>query len=214
MKAFEDQMEMYDLPPNWQKLDATAQRGIVMKLMNQLEVSNRQFRMQAARCILYLAQGCWAEVQSDEEQYQNTRDNVIVLYDQGVFTSFIDLLNMEIESACSPDIVAVKITNVTLADSADLRVILSVLYIITETIRDEKEKNSEDYKMIAESFIQEINSPLSDGELLAVKLLGMITRFCSGAAPHFPMKKVVLLLWKVSLLGLGGMEILKNIKNE
>uniref|UniRef100_A0A1A9Z2P8 Far11/STRP C-terminal domain-containing protein n=1 Tax=Glossina pallidipes TaxID=7398 RepID=A0A1A9Z2P8_GLOPL len=214
VKAFEDQMEMYDLPPNWQKLDATAQRGIVMKLMNQLEVSNRQFRMQAARCILYLAQGCWAEVQSDEEQYQNTRDNVIVLYDQGVFTSFIDLLNMEIESACSPDIVAVKITNVTLADSADLRVILSVLYIITETIRDEKEKNSEDYKMIAESFIQEINSPLSDGELLAVKLLGMITRFCSGAAPHFPMKKVVLLLWKVSLLGLGGMEILKNIKNE
>ncbi|XP_065357206.1 striatin-interacting protein 1 homolog [Calliphora vicina] len=214
VKAFEDQMEMYDLPPNWQKLDSSAQRGIVMKLMDQLEVSNRSFRMQAARCILYLAQGCWAEVQSDEEQHQNIRVNVIVLYELGIFSSFIDLLNMEIESACSPDIVAVKITNVTLADSADLRVILSVVYTITETIRNEKDKESEDYRKIAESFVQDINSPLPDGELLSVKLLGMITRFCSGAAPHFPMKKVVLLLWKISLMGLGGMEVLKNLKNE
>ncbi|XP_001352482.3 striatin-interacting protein 1 homolog isoform X2 [Drosophila pseudoobscura] len=214
VKAFEDQMELYDLPPNWQKQDSPSQRSIVMKLIDQLEVSNRTLRMQAARCILYLAQGCWAEVQSDEEQHQNTRDNVIVLYDLGVFSSFIDLLNMEIESACSPDIVAVKITNVTLVDSTDIRVILSVLYIITETIRDEREKASEDYKDLAESFVQEINSPLTDGELLAVKLLGMITRFCSGAAPQFPMKKVVLLLWKVSLLGLGGMDVLKNLKNE
>ncbi|XP_022215485.2 LOW QUALITY PROTEIN: striatin-interacting protein 1 homolog [Drosophila obscura] len=214
VKAFEDQMELYDLPPNWQKQDSASQRSIVMKLIDQLEVSNRTLRMQAARCILYLAQGCWAEVQSDEEQHQNTRDNVIVLYELGVFSSFIDLLNMEIESACSPDIVAVKITNVTLVDSTDIRVILSVLYIITETIRDEREKGSEDYKDLAESFVQEINSPLPDGELLAVKLLGMITRFCSGAAPQFPMKKVVLLLWKVSLLGLGGMDVLKNLKNE
>lgn len=140
VKAFEDQMELYDLPPNWQKQDSASQRGIVMKLVDQLEVSDRSFRMQAARCILYLAQGCWAEVQSDEEQHQITRDNVLVLYQLGVFTSFIDLLNMEIESACSPDIVAVKITNVTLVDSTDIRVILSVLYIITETIRDEKER--------------------------------------------------------------------------
>lgn len=214
VKAFEDQMEMYNLPPNWHKLDIDQQKGIIMKLIDQLEVSDRVFRMQAARCILYLAQGCWAEIQSDEEQIQNTRENIIVLYNLGVFSSFIDLLNMEIDNACSPDIVAVKITNVTLSDSADLRVILSVLYIITETIREERDRNNSVYVKIADTFIQDINSPLPDGDLLTVKLLGMITRFCSGAAPHFPMKKVVLLLWKVSLLGLGGMEDLKELKNK
>lgn len=97
VKAFEDQMEAYNLPPSWQKLSQTQKKSIVLKLMDQLDLSTKSVRMKAARCILYLAQGCWAEVQSDNEQQQVARDNVMLLYELGIFTMFVELLSLEIE---------------------------------------------------------------------------------------------------------------------
>lgn len=47
---------------------------------------------------------------------------------------------------------------VSLADSVDLRIILSVLYIITEVIRAEKDNESDEYKLIVDNFSQEISN--------------------------------------------------------
>lgn len=213
VKAFEDQMEMYKLKPLWQQLDKNQHEGIILMLIDQLEVLDNGLRMKAARTLLYLAQGCWVEVQSDEEQQSLSLYNVMMLYRLGVFQAFIELLNLEIENSTTASVAIRKIA-VSLADSVDLRAILSVLYIITEVMRAEKDKEESEYKELVDAFVQEIGQPMAGEELLAVKLLGMITRFCSGSAPHFPMKKVLLLLWKVSLVSLGGTETLKKLKSE
>lgn len=201
-------MSLYKLKPLWQQLSKENQESTIHKLMDQLEVSDAGFRMKSARMLLYLAQGCWVEAQSDEEQQKLTRYNVMMLYRLGVFQAFVELLNLEIENAQ-----AFRKIAVSLADSTDLRVILSFLYIITEVMRAEKDRTDSEYLNLVEAFVHEISEPIGD-ELLAVKLLGMITRFCSASAPHFPMKKVLLLLWKVSLVSLGGTETLKKLKSE
>ncbi|XP_046621758.1 striatin-interacting protein 1 isoform X2 [Neodiprion virginianus] len=209
LKAFEEQMEQYKLQPWWQTHPTSQQRSIIYKLLDQLEVSNKQIRMKAACAILYLAQGSWAEVQSDKEQQDWTRTNVMLLYEAGVFPAFVELLNIEIDAAATS---ASRKLAVSLADSVDLRVILSVLYIITEVMRVEAlDIEKSPYKKNVEAFKEELINPYGE-ELLAVKLLGMATRFCSGSASHFPMKKVLLLLWKVILVSLGGIETLRELK--
>lgn len=53
--------------------------------------------------------------------------------------------------------IAMRKVAVSLADSVDLRIILSVLYIMTEVIRSEKAAGSDDFKEIAESFTNELS---------------------------------------------------------
>lgn len=109
---------------------------------------------------------------------------------------------------------AMRKISVSLDDSTDLRVILSVLYIITEVMREEmKNLKHSIYKNNVESFKEDLINPYGE-ELLIVKLLGMVTYFCSGAAPHFPMKKVLLLLWKLILVSLGGIDTLRELKKQ
>ncbi|XP_076759867.1 striatin interacting protein isoform X1 [Xylocopa sonorina] len=213
LTAFEEQMELYKLRPWWQNLTETQQKSVIYKLLDQLDVSNKQLRMKAARCILYLAQGCWAEVQSDAEQREWTRTNVMLLYEAGVFPAFVELLNIEITNTRRAGFAMRKIS-VSLDDSTDLRIILSVLYIITEVMREEaKDLENSIYKNNVESFKEDLIHPYDD-ELLVVKLLGMVTYFCTGLAPHFPMKKVLLLLWKIILVSLGGINTLRELKKQ
>ncbi|XP_014254831.1 striatin-interacting protein 1 homolog [Cimex lectularius] len=209
VKAFEEQMYMYDLSPNWGKLDLQRRKTIIAKLLDQLEVSDKNLRMQAARCFLYLVQGCWAEVQSDREQILNTRENVLLLYDEGVFHAFIELLNIEIENATT---VCRKFA-VSLADSIDLRVILTVLYTTVEVIRSLIDEPNEDFSHYIHAVQNDILHSFGD-DMLIIKLFNMVTRYCSGSAPHFPMKKVLLLLWKCILVGLGGIDTLRQLKYE
>lgn len=90
-------MAYYKLLPSWQKLTEIQRRDVILKLLDQLDLSKKNLRMQAARTILYLAQGCFCEVQSDHEQQEWTRENVKLLYKMGIFAVFVELLNYEIE---------------------------------------------------------------------------------------------------------------------
>ena len=90
-------MESFALRPQWQTFSEPARKDVLLKLADQLELSNKFARIRAARAVLYIAQGCWLEVQSDAEQQHWTRTNVFLLYQCGIFHAFLELLNFEIE---------------------------------------------------------------------------------------------------------------------
>ncbi|THD25981.1 Striatin-interacting protein 2 [Fasciola hepatica] len=130
-----------------------------------------------------------------------------------------------------------KKTASSLTDSADLRVILSILYVMVETVRDGMVNESpqsvgpnnrspsgvgravdtaaDSLTKLREQFCEELVSPIAndDDTTLTVVLFGMVHRFCSGLAPHLPVKKVLLLLWKVLLVTLGPITTLFVRKN-
>jgi len=202
--AFESLMAQFGLGGSWLRMGAGERSRAVLLLLDQLELWDKEERLRGARAVLYLAQGCWEECMSDTECWDTVRDNVALLYQHGVFTSFIELLSIETENSAAASSALRKLA-VSLADSVELRVILTVLYIMVEVFR------CHDDPKVREAFALELAGG-GEEELLAVRLLNMVTRYCSNSAPHFPMKKVLLLLWKVVLAGLGGSATLATLK--
>uniref|UniRef100_A0A4W5KVL7 Striatin interacting protein 2 n=1 Tax=Hucho hucho TaxID=62062 RepID=A0A4W5KVL7_9TELE len=195
----------------WIELVQEQQRAYVMRLLDALEVTDRDKRLKVARAILYLAQGVFDECDTDADVIHWSRHNVFLLHDMGIFTALLELLSMEIDNnqACSS---AVRKPAISLADSTELRVLLSIMYLMVETIRLQTEDDRPEWRTAREAFKTELGSPLYNGEPFALLLFTMVTKFCSMHAPHFPMKKVLLLLWKTVLFTMGGLEELQEMK--
>ncbi|NWZ36330.1 STRP2 protein, partial [Brachypodius atriceps] len=192
----------------WLELDRAQQKAYIMHLLDGLEVVNRDKRLRVARAILYLAQGVFGDCDNEGDVLHWSRHNSFLLYQLGTFSAFLELLNMEIENsqACSS---ALRKPAISLADSTELRVLLSVMYLMVENIRVEQETDPPEWKTCRETFRTELSFPVHAEEPFALLLFTMVTKFCSGHAPHFPMKKVLLLLWKVLLVSANPSLLLK-----
>uniref|UniRef100_A0A673YFA6 Striatin interacting protein 1 n=1 Tax=Salmo trutta TaxID=8032 RepID=A0A673YFA6_SALTR len=210
-KCFEEEFRIHVSDKKWTELDVAQHRAHAMRLLDGLEVITREKRLKVARAILYMAQGTFAECSSEAQVQHWMRYNIFLLLDVGTFTALVELLNMEVDNsaACSS---AVRKPAISLADSTDLRVLLNIMYLMVETIQQEDPADSPEWRATRETFKTELGSPLYNNEPISVMLFGMVTKFCSGHAPHFPMKKVLLLLWKSILFTLGGFEQLQTIK--
>ncbi|XP_073755281.1 striatin-interacting protein 2 isoform X3 [Callorhinus ursinus] len=155
--------------------------------------------------------GTFGECDSEVDVLHWSRYNCFLLYQMGTFSAFLELLHMEIDNsqACSS---ALRKPAISIADSTELRVLLSVMYLLVENIRLERETDSCRWRTARETFRTELSFSIHNEEPFALLLFSMVTKFCSGLAPHFPIKKVLLLLWKVVMFTLGGFEHLQVLK--
>ncbi|XP_040858308.1 striatin-interacting protein 2 isoform X2 [Ochotona curzoniae] len=210
-RCFEEDFKTQVQNKEWLELEEDAQKAYVMGLLDRLEVVSRERRLKVARAVLYLAQGTFGECDSEVDVLHWSRYNCFLLYQMGTFSAFLELLHVEIDhsQACSS---ALRKPAVSIADSTELRVLLSVMYLMVENIRLERETDSYSWKTARETFRSELSYSVHNEEPFALLLFSMVTKFCSGLAPHFPIKKVLLLLWKVVMFTLGGFEHLQSLK--
>ncbi|CAI2344446.1 unnamed protein product [Caenorhabditis sp. 36 PRJEB53466] len=175
--------------------------------------------------------------------YHRAIENSFICYKNGVYQALCTLLMTEIKEPfeCPPNDGRVSKAssrssrNASMADLSDsekyrsrqlptmvdnemLRVILAGIYHMIVQILDERsgreEETDEDVEA-RKAFREEIQEPIENGhECLLIVLFDMLHPFYIGTAPHFPIKKIVLLIWKILLLSLGGWEELAAQKRE
>uniref|UniRef100_UPI00358F4ADF striatin-interacting protein 1 isoform X2 n=1 Tax=Myxine glutinosa TaxID=7769 RepID=UPI00358F4ADF len=209
--CLEEEIKTFGKEVRWLQLDENSQMLCILKLLNGLEVTNRDCRLRVTRAILYLSQGVFGECDTESDVMKLVRQNVFMLLKAGTFSALVDLLSMEIDNSQALSS-ALRKPAISLADSTELRVLLNIMNMIVETMRQECEDDPKDWTLMREAFRKELGSPVYNNEPFAVLLFTMVTKFCSGHAPHFPMKKVLLLLWKVVLFSAGGFEDLQEAK--
>ena len=104
-------------------------------------------------------------------------------------------------------------TSLSLSLSLPL-VVLSLLYAILETVRREDPNDCQKWVSLRSSFLRELENPVYGDETLTSLLFVMLLSFCNGTMPHYPVKKILLLLWKSVLSMMGGMKELLTLKQE
>uniref|UniRef100_H3AC34 Striatin interacting protein 2 n=1 Tax=Latimeria chalumnae TaxID=7897 RepID=H3AC34_LATCH len=218
-KCFEDDFRTQALSNAWLEKEEEEEEEYRPEWKTTRELFRAERSLGVEQLQVRKSEGCvFAECDSEMEVLHWSRHNNFLLYEMGSFAALMDLLNMEIDNnqACSS---ALRKPAISLADSTELRVLLSVMYLMVETIRLEKEEEEEEeyrpeWKTTRELFRAELGLLAYSGEPFALLLFNMVTKFCSGHAPHFPMKKVLLLLWKTLLqkFTLGGFRELQAMK--
>ncbi|CAD5232207.1 unnamed protein product [Bursaphelenchus xylophilus] len=112
----------------------------------------------------------------------------------------------------------------TLSDNEILRFLISSMYHMVESIRRkdvlQKVIHVSDYSVarlenLQHNFLIELGEPLEGlSKPLFVYLLDVVPPFVRGSCPKYPIKKVLLLAWKIILATLGDAETLRTRKQE
>lgn len=82
-----------------------------------------------------------------------------------------------------------------------------------ETVSRKEPDDPPQWDALRKSFLEELELPYRGGDVtLSSTLFTMLLSFCNGSMPHYPIKKILLLIWKFILLVMGGVNRQEEVK--
>ncbi|KAI0081683.1 N1221-domain-containing protein [Panus rudis PR-1116 ss-1] len=203
MKAWEG-----SFPGKWIDAPFAQRKAHVERLLEGLEHRDAEFRFTNARRLFYVLQGTFAETTSPEHQLHWIFENCKVVRAANGLSTIVEALKIasskhDLLSSIS-DAEAAHL-NISAADKADLMeevntelsVYLGMLYHMVEIFKGH------------DDFAEEL---MSLDPPLPVYLFNMVAGLKDKSAKGYPVKKLLLVLWKSILTCCGGIRELSRVK--
>ncbi|KAA1069962.1 hypothetical protein PGTUg99_050162 [Puccinia graminis f. sp. tritici] len=207
--------EKTKLELDWVQASSTVQKSYIIHLLDRLEDKDPEIRFDAARKILYIAQGTFAHSTSTEHHVQLVIQNAQLLREAGALEAiFVALKGVggrhdwisslpeapDPNSSFSPTgpYLDAHDRQAFLEEiNGELAIHLAVLYFMVEVFRGDDTWGEE---------LMGLDPPLP------IYMLGLVAGLREKNAKGYPVKKLLLLLWKSMLVTLGGMNDVDRVK--
>ena len=211
-EVFENSLEGSYGTAEWAELTLVQKKSFVMSLLNRFELVQPQDRLEAVKSLLYLAHGNFSPEVKEEGLELMARANIFLMLELGVYSATIELLAVEMDQG--KGVYEGTRSNITIADNYNLRMCLSLLYVVVETVRRENPHDTPDWVRLRKSFLESLSETVVGDNTLTSLLFMMLLSFCNGSMPHYPIKRILLLIWKTILAMMGGVQELTEIKKD
>lgn len=194
--------------PDWMKASPAERRTHVQLLLESLEHKDTEIRFTNARRLFYVLQGTFAETDSPEDQLHWIFENAKVVRKADGINCIVEAIKIgtrKHDFLCGlSDQDAIRF-NISLTDKSDLleeiltelSVYLGMLYHLIEVFKGH------------EDFAEEL---MSLEPPLPVYLFSVISNLRDKSAKGYPIKKLLLLMWKTLLACWGGIRDYTRVK--
>ncbi|KAJ9089018.1 Factor arrest protein 11 [Entomophthora muscae] len=205
-RHLDNQKTFLEVVSDWYTLSSDDHKIILRVWLKTLETPDRIRRYRAAQCLLYIAQGEFGLWGSPSEHLSRLIENNHMLYAIGALSYFTQALKMACilhDSLANSILVHGSTSDLTKMNEVNLEIglLLSLIYLLLEVKR----------QLAPEGLGKDLAS--LDPPLVPF-LFGLIAKLKEKSFKGYPIKKVLLLLWKVLWGFAGDIKDLSAIKAE
>ncbi|KAI9291179.1 hypothetical protein K502DRAFT_326417 [Neoconidiobolus thromboides FSU 785] len=213
-RHIDNQKTFLDVCGDWYANSKQESQTILHVWLESLEHADRDRRFRASQCLLYFAQGQFGDHETPTEHINQLIQNNQRLKKLGAIQYYFEALKM---ASMQHDKLVNLFMNGSTIDTnqmneinLELSILLSLLYLLIEVNRPREENSkNKDKNKNSISFLEEL---VSLEPKICPFLFNLISKLKEKSFKGYPIKKVLLLLWKVLVTIYGDLNTFKQLK--